>query len=86
MIEQTEILTPWGIDSDDGANIPQVVLDYLYDGDGRAIPNTAYQDTTGQQNVQPDPNVTLATIVAPTAIIDAIDADADYSVVWREEL
>jgi len=37
-----------------------------------------------EQNVLPDPNVVSVVIEAPTAEIDAIEADATYYVQWRE--
>lgn len=83
-IHKAEVVGPWGLDSD-GANVPQVELSYFYDVNGIRLPNTSMLDVTGQPSVPTDPNLVSVQIACDQVILDEIEADAGFDVLWREE-
>ncbi|KKL83460.1 hypothetical protein LCGC14_1974480 [marine sediment metagenome] len=77
---EAEIVTPWigaGIDND--PNRPQL-------GDDYAIKR--WEDTTGQlsANLHPDPSIYIVKVLVEAAVLDAIEADNNYQVLWAEEV
>ena len=77
MSETAQILTAWTIT--DGANAP--LLPTVY-------PVAAWVDVTGQPAVflPVAPNLYAIEVTAETATLDAIAADSDYLILWREEI
>jgi len=77
---KAEVLTQWVGDglSLETANRPKIRDDHPG--------TTKYEDTTGQPfpNLQPDPNLYIIQIEAPDSVMAAIEADADYYVLWSE--
>lgn len=82
MLYRAEILTPWVAAADDPSpmpsNHPKLADDYTF---------SKWEDVTGQPsaNIMPDPNLYIILVEAEQAIIEAIDADPDYEVLWSEE-
>ena len=74
-----EIATPWiGIGAEEDSNRPRV-------GDDYAI--ARWEDVTGQPsaNLHPDPNLYIVLVRCEAAVLDAIEADDTYLVLWAEE-
>ncbi len=77
---RAEICTPWtGTGADGDPNRPQVADDYSL---------LSWIDSTGQpvENLQPDPNLYCVVATMEDAVLDAIEADATYQVLWSEAL
>jgi len=81
---RARVITPWVPAWKDTrprlkANRPQLLRDYTV---------LTSEDVTGQPtaNITPSPNMYTLEIVADGAVIDAIDRDADYDVLWSEEI
>lgn len=47
----------------------------------------SWTDVTGQpvQNISPEPNEYTVEIICTEAVLDAIEADAQYEVLWSED-
>jgi hypothetical protein len=73
-----QVLTPWN--STGGLNSPKLLADH---------PTiAAYRDATDQPpaNIPPTPNLFTAEITCDDATLTAIEADANYTVLWSEPL
>lgn len=72
------VLTPWH--QAGGVNSPQLLIDH---------PGIlTYRDATDQLvgNIVPAPNLFTAEITCDDATLAAIEADANYTVIWSEPL
>ena len=79
MVWQAEVLSPWlDIDVGDDSRRAHLGTTYVVD----------LSDITGQpsQNVMPSPNMMACYVRCEEAVLDAIEADADYYVLWAEEV
>ena len=79
MTWRAEVTTSWtgtGASTDD-ANRPQLGDDYAL---------LKREDITGQPsaNLQPDPNLYNVLVEVEESVLDAINADPDYLVLWQE--
>jgi hypothetical protein len=75
-----ECMTQWkGDGTQDNANRPTI-------GDDYAVKK--WQDHTGQPsaNLQPDPNLYIVYVECEADVLDAIEADGNYFVLWSEEI
>jgi len=74
---QAEVLTEWLFE--DGTNRPRLTKDYRL---------VSAVDTTGQpvENLVPDPNQSIWYIVCEEAMLDLIEADNNYLVLWAKEV
>ena len=74
-----DVICTWSIDKD-GVFVPSVSLA------GYAIQSVT--DVTGQDGASIvaglDPNALIVRVVAPESVIDEIDADPDFLIVWSE--
>ena len=80
MTWRAEITTTWtGTGAQDDDNRPQLGDDYAL---------RKWEDVTGQPsaNLRPDPNLYVVRVECEEAVLDAIEADADYLVLWSEEI
>lgn len=73
---QAEVLSPWSVGADGGYKI-QLSQDYA---------GLTGSDVTGQQNVIPDPNLMSVAIECEAAVLDTIEKDNVYLVVWSSEI
>ena len=69
-----ELIGPWHPD-----RIPQIARDYT---------GLRMSETTGQPavNITPDPNLVTTWIECEAAILDAIEKDNAYCILWSEEI
>lgn len=76
-IFEFQVVTVWTAKTSYG-NYPLVVIDY-------PMP---WQDVTGQpsENLWPDPNIYVVEAKAEELVLDNIDSDSDYLVLWSEEM
>jgi len=76
-MERLEVTTGWSLERK-----PQVAVDYLYGSPGA----WECHDATGQPaaNIPTDPNLFNVIVVCDAAVADAIEADPNYVVWWRE--
>ena len=77
---ETEIITPWagsGIQTD--KNRPQLLDDYH---------DIVQTDTTDQlsENLHPNPSIYIVKVTCEDAVLNAIEADNKYQVLWAEEV
>ena len=75
-----QITTNWtGSGKEDDANRPQIGDEYKL---------AKWEDVTGQpsKNLAPDPNLYVVRIECEGEVLDAIEADGKYMVLWCEEL
>lgn len=79
---RAEVSGPWAQDSD-GIWIAGVCLDYLYDANEIMKPGTSCSDVTGN-NPPTAPDLVNVEVVADEPLIDQIDADPNYLVLWSE--
>jgi len=87
-MQHGEILTAWGVNAM-GQNTPQVTLDYLMTpGESWSEGEAGYGSGQGFYLLTPplDPNVCILYVHFTAKHMDAIDADPDYVILWREEL
>ena len=76
---RAEIMTPWiGTGASTDANRPKLSDDYVI----------GFEDVTGQPtgNLHPAPNLYIVQVECDAAMLNAIEADADYLVLWSEEI
>ena len=73
-----EVLSPWIVDANGQRSI-QVSRDYA---------GLTGSDVTGQPvaNIVPDPNLMAVLIECEAAVLDAIEKDSNYQVLWSEEI
>jgi hypothetical protein len=80
-----EVLCEWSGDglSRATANRPRILDDYPQD-----VYPYKYEDVTGQETAQltPDPNLFVIGITCEQTLLDLLEADPDYEVLWSEEL
>lgn len=77
---QAEVITPWtGTGAPDEMNRPQVGDDYTI---------AKWEDVTGQpsENLPPAENMYIVKLEAEDTVMDAIEADDTYQVLWSEEI
>lgn len=74
---RSEVITGWGHKAT-GANKAQLALNYPL----------MCQDITGQPsaNLWPEPNLLTVYVECEAVVLDAIEVDADYHVLWSEEI
>jgi len=70
-----EILSSWTTDPD-GQRSVKVTRDFA---------GINMSDTTGQENVIPDPNLMICRITCEAAVLEAIEAGG-YQIMWAEEV
>jgi len=73
-----QVMTAWtGTGTEEDSNRPLVADTYAIQ---------KWTDVTGQpaQNLQPDPNLYTIEAEAEESVVNAIEADNDYFVVWSE--
>jgi len=75
---QSEIMSPWVVRAD-GVRVVRVTQDFA---------GVTMSDTSGQPsaNLTPNPNLMTCWVECEEAVLDAIEADADYLVLWSEEI
>jgi hypothetical protein len=79
-MKRAHVVGPWaGTGAKPTPYRPQLAIDYAL---------LKYSDATGQpaQNLVPSPNLFTADITCTDAVMAAILADANYSVVWSDTL
>jgi len=74
---QAEIAGPWVVVN--GANVIKLSQDFAH---------LSGSDTTGQpiKSIIPDPNLVVVRVECEADVLDAIEADGDYLVLWSEEV
>ena len=75
---QAEVLSPWTVDANGQRSI-QISRDYA----GLTGSDITFQPA---ENLVPDPNLMAVLIECEAAVLDAIEADGDYLVLWSKEL
>jgi hypothetical protein len=71
-MEQADVLTTWV--KDNGGNVPRVFLDFnLHSG-------LDISRQPGGENIPTDPNNMMFHLVCETAVMDAIEASPDYTI------
>ena len=72
------VLTPWN--QSGGVNSPQLLIDHPQ--------ILTYRDATDQpvSSIAPSPNLFTAEVACDDATLAAIEADANYTVLWSEPL
>ena len=75
---QSEIMSPWVVRGD-GERVVRVTQDFA----GITMSDTSCQPSA---NLTPDPNLMTCLVTCEEAVLDAIEADADYLVLWSEEI
>ena len=75
---RAEILSPWIVEAN-GQNSIQLSKDYI---------GLTGSDVTGQSaaNIIPDPNLVVVAIECETPVLEAIEKNAAYRVLWSEEI
>ena len=75
---QAEVLSPWMVDANGQRSI-QISRDYA---------GLTGSDVTGQraENIVPDPNMMAVVIECEAAVLDAIEKDSNYLVLFAEEI
>ncbi len=73
---QAAISGTW-ITDPDGQRSKQLSRDYA---------GVFISDTTGQQNVIPDPNLVTMLVTCEASVLDAIEINGTYLVLWSEEI
>ena len=75
---QAEVLSPWLVDANGQRSI-QISRDYA---------GLTGSDVTGQRaaNILPDPNMMAVVIECEAVVLDAIEKDGNYQVLWSEEI
>lgn len=80
-MKRARVLTSWTGDgvTQETATRPALLADYALE---------SCTDVTGQpaENLQPDPNLFAVEIVCDDAVLEAIDADSTYLVLWDEDV
>jgi len=71
---QAEVIGPWHPD-----RIPQIARDYA----GLRMSETAGQAAS---QITPDPNLVTTWVECEAAVLDAIEKDGNYHVLWSEEI
>ncbi len=77
---EAEIITPWiGDGTEENSNRPQLGDDYTI---------KRWEDITGQpsENLHPDPSIYIVKVLVEAIILDVIEADSNYQVLWAEEV
>ena len=77
---EAEVTTPWtGTGTMEDSNRPLI-------GDTYSLKK--WEDTTGQpaENLQPDPNIYIIKIQCTEEVLNQIEADENYTVLWSEEV
>ncbi len=81
MAIKAQILSPWGVDPNDGSNSALVVLAYP------PPQGASFTDVTGTpgQNIPPNPNLVVVQLDGSNdAHLAQIVADARFTVLWNE--
>ena len=75
---QAEVLSPWMVAANGQRSI-QISRDYA---------GLIGSDVTGQRaaNILPDPNMMAVVIECEAVVLDAIEKDGNYQVLWSEEI
>ena len=75
---RSEILSPWTVDANGQRSI-QISRDYV----GLTGSDITFQPA---ENLVPDPNLMSVVIECEAAVLDAIEKDSNYQVLWSEEI
>ena len=96
MLYQFEVITPWVGYADDPSpepsNHPKLQDDYphRFNPDGSVAQEgiRKWEDTTNQDaaNIVPDPNLYVIKCEADETVLDLIEANPDYAVLWSQEI
>jgi len=82
-----ECVTSWtGTGADEDANRPDVADKYMAGGYWRE--GQKWEDVTAQasENIRPDPNLYIIYMELEADVLDALEADGDYLVLFAEEI
>jgi hypothetical protein len=75
MIETAQVMSPWTVVNEDGQDINVALLRVEHDLLGYG--NVTHGDTA---SIPPEPNNVIFNIKCETAVMDAIAADANYTI------